>query len=83
MSDSWMQCNSIIYLKIQHMKQYENQQHYDRKIVQFSQCHCQYHLQHHLLLASVCCLTVKKKYDTFLPRYLILSFPYFRINVPF
>ena len=25
----------------------ENQQHYDRKKVQFSQCHC--HFQHHLL----------------------------------
>ena len=37
MSDSWMQYNSIFYLN----SITENQQHYDRKIVQFSQCHFQ------------------------------------------
>ena len=47
MSDSWMQYNGIFYKKNKHKKHYENQQHYDRKIVQFSQCQC--HFQHHLL----------------------------------
>ena len=40
MSDSWMQYNGIFYIT-------GNQQHYDRKIFQFSQCQC--HFQHHLL----------------------------------
>ena len=38
-----MQYNGIVYLN----SITENQQHYDRKIVQFSQCQC--HFQHHLL----------------------------------
>ena len=42
-----MQYNGIFYQKKKQKKQYEDQQHYDRKIVQFSQCQC--HFQHHLL----------------------------------
>ena len=42
-----MQYNGIFYKKNKHKKQYGNQQHYDRKIVQFSQCQC--YFQHHLL----------------------------------
>ena len=44
MSDSWMQYNGIFNIR---NSVTENQQHYDRKIVQFGQCQC--HFQHHLL----------------------------------
>ena len=56
--------NGIFYNKNKHKKQYENQQYYDRKIVQFSQCQC--NLQHHLVghvpieISSLCYHFLKK-----------------------